>query len=147
MLSKKKLEVGVEVEALCNKCKSATIHVVVAIKNEEMIRVMCKACSSLHRFRPPDTKLLKKMAKLKKAKKAKLTPEARETKKWNKLLAQADPDKAVSYTMAQAYTENDVIRHDKFGLGVVVKILDPRKIAVVFEEGLKNMVQNFKAAP
>jgi len=144
MLSKKKLEIGVEVEALCKKCKSATVHVVVAIKSEEMVRVMCKACSSLHRFHPPDPKLLKKMAKLKKAKKAKLTPEARESKKWNKMLAQADPEKAVAYAMNQGYTENDVIQHDKFGLGVVVKVLESRKIAVVFEEGLKNMVQNYK---
>ncbi len=142
MLSKKKLEIGAEVEALCNKCKGATIHVIVAIKSEEMVRVMCKACSSLHRFHPPDGKLMKKMVKLKKAKKAKLTPQARETRKWTKLLQQADPEKAVVYSMSKAYVENDLIQHDKFGLGIVVKILDQRKISVVFEEGLKNMVQN-----
>lgn len=147
MLSKKKMEIGIEVEALCNKCKAATVHVVVAIKSQEMVRVMCKICESMHRFKAPESKLAKKSAKLVKVKKAKLTPEARETKKWNKLLLAADRDKAVAYSMSHAYSENDVIQHEKFGLGVVVKILDPSKISVVFEVGLKNMVQNLKPLP
>jgi hypothetical protein len=146
MLSKKKMEIGMEVEALCNKCKAATVHVVVAIKSQDMVRVMCKACSSLHRFKAPASKLAKKAEKLK-VKKAKLTPEARETKKWNKLLLAADREKAVAYSMSHGYAENDVIQHNKFGLGVVVKILDPSKISVVFEVGLKNMVQNLKPMP
>ncbi|HOT98368.1 MAG TPA: hypothetical protein PLN61_00315 [bacterium] len=144
MLSKKKMEIGIEVEALCNKCKAATVHVVVAIKSQDMVRVMCKTCQSLHRFKSPESKLLKKAGKVVKPKKAKLTLEARETKKWNKLLTAADPEKAIAYSMSQGYSENDVIQHDKFGLGVVVKILDPSKISVVFEDGLKNMVQNHK---
>jgi RNase P subunit RPR2 len=144
MLSKKKMEIGMEVEALCNKCKGATVHVVVAIKSQDMVRVMCKACQSLHRFKAPESKTARKAGKLLKAKKAKLTPEARETKKWNKLLLAADREKAVAYSMSQGYAENDVIQHTKFGIGVVVKILDPSKISVVFEGGLKNMVQNHK---
>ncbi len=144
MLSKKKMEIGIEVEALCNKCKAATVHVVVAIKSQDMVRVMCKTCQSLHRFKSPESKSLKKAGKVVKAKKAKLTLEARETRKWNKLLTAADPEKAIAYSMSQGYAENDVIQHTKFGLGVVVKILDPSKISVVFEDGLKNMVQNHK---
>ena len=144
MLSKKKMEIGIEVEALCNKCKAATVHVVVAIKSQDMVRVMCKTCSSLHRFKAPESKGVKKADKLQKAKKAKLTPEAKESRKWNKLLMAADPGKAVAYSMSHGYAENDVIQHDKFGLGVVVKIVDPSKISVVFEGGIKNMVQNLK---
>jgi hypothetical protein len=147
MLSKKKMEIGIEVEALCNKCRAATVHVVVAIKSQDMVRVMCKVCESLHRFKAPDAKAAPKAAKLAKVKKAKLTPEARESKKWNKLLLSADREKAVAYSMSHGYAENDIIQHDKFGLGVVVKILDPSKISVVFEAGLKNMVQNFKPLP
>ena len=144
MLSKKKMEIGIEVEALCNKCKAATVHVVVAIKSQDMVRVMCKACQSLHRFKAPESKGVKKAAKVQKAQKVKLTPEARESKKWNKLLLAADPEKAVAYSMSNVYAENDIIQHNKFGLGVVVKILDPSKISVVFEDGVKNMVQNLK---
>ncbi|HNS72942.1 MAG TPA: hypothetical protein PKI81_06025 [bacterium] len=144
MLSKKKMEIGIEVEALCNKCKAATVHVVVAIKSQDMVRVMCKACSSLHRFKAPESKGVKKSAKLQKVQKPKLTPEARESRKWNKLLLAADPEKAVIYSMSSGYAENDIIQHDKFGLGVVVKIIDLSKISVVFETGVKNMVQNLK---
>lgn len=146
MLSSKTLEVGTEVEALCTKCKNATTHVVSVIKNDEIARVMCKACLTTHRYRPITEIIKKKLAKLKKIKKTKEASQTRESRKWNKLLEQADASKAVSYRMGISYTENDVIQHDMFGLGVVVKILDASKMSVVFSTGVKNMVQNYKTA-
>ncbi len=145
MLSLKNIEVGTEVEALCTKCKNATIHVITRIKEGEIARVMCKTCLSSHRFRMVDEKVRKKLAKLRGLKKVKKTPESRENRKWNKLLEQADPQKAISYRMGASYAEYDVIQHEKFGLGVVVKILDRCKMSVIFSDGVKNMAQNMKA--
>ncbi|MBN2357039.1 hypothetical protein JXO59_13060 [candidate division KSB1 bacterium] len=145
MPSSKIPEVGVEVEALCTKCKNATMHVITTVKEGEISRVKCKKCLDSHRYRPIDEKIKKKLAKLKKMKKAKKPSQSRETRKWNKLLEQADPENAISYRMGATYTEHDVIQHDKFGLGVVVKILEPGKISVVFSDGVKNMVQNMKS--
>jgi len=140
----KKPEIGAEVEALCPKCKSATVHVIEVIKTPTLMKVMCKACLSSHRYRPVGAGAGKKSAKVKKAKKPKADPQTREERKWNRLLEQADKDKAVSYSMNSSFTENDVIDHTKFGVGVVVKILDHGKITVIFQDGLRNMVQNFK---
>lgn len=145
MPNSKNIEVGVEVEALCTKCKNATTHVITAIKEGEIARVMCKKCMSTHKYRPIDDRIKRKLAKLKKMKKTQKTSESRESRKWNKLLEQANPENAISYRMGASYTEHDVIQHDKFGLGVVVKILEPGKISVVFSDGIKNMVQNMKA--
>jgi hypothetical protein len=145
MLEGKKPEIGAEVEALCPKCKGATIHVIEVIKTPELMKVMCKACMSSHRYRPATPENTKKLIKTKKVKKPKVDPKSREEKKWNRMLEQADREKAVSYAMNRSYTENDVIEHMKFGLGVVVKIQDTGKITVIFQDGLKNMVQNYKA--
>ncbi len=140
----RKPEIGAEVEALCPKCKGATVHVIQVIKTPELMKVMCKACLSSHRYRPANAENAKKL-KAKKAKKPKVDPQTREERKWNRLLEQADKEKAVSYSMNSSFTENDVIDHTKFGVGVVVKILDQCKITVIFQDGLRNMVQNFKS--
>ncbi len=144
MLEGKKPEVGAEVEALCPKCKGATIHVIEVIKTPELMKVMCKACMASHRYRPATPENTKKLVKTKKVKKAKVDAKSREEKKWNRMLEQADREKAISYNMNRSYTENDVIEHMKFGVGVVVKIMDTSKITVIFQDGLKNMVQNYK---
>jgi len=146
MVNTKPPEVGAEIEALCTKCKDATVHVITIIKKDEIARVMCKSCQSTHRYRQVDDKIRKKIARLKKVKKTRKETESREHKRWNKLLEQADPAKAVAYKMASTYAENDVIQHDTFGLGVVVKVLDVNKVSVVFSDGVKNMVQNYKSA-
>jgi hypothetical protein len=140
----RKPEIGAEVEALCIKCKGATIHVIEVIKTPELMKVMCKACLSSHRYRAANAENTKKFIKAKKVKKPKVNPQTREERKWNRMLDQADKEKAVSYSMNSAFTENDVIDHTKFGVGVVVKILDRGKVTVIFQDGLRNMVQNFK---
>lgn len=139
----RKPEIGAEVEALCPKCKGATVHVIEVIKTPELMKVMCKTCLNSHRFRPPKGGAAKSL-KTPKVKKPKLDPQTREERKWNRMLEHADREKAVSYTMNSSFTENDVIDHTKFGVGVVVKILDHGKITVIFQDGLRNMVQNFK---
>ena len=130
MLEGKKPEVGGEVEALCPKCKGATIHVIEVIKTPELMKVMCKACMASHRYRPATPENTKKLVKTKKVKKAKVDAKSREEKKWNRMLEQADREKAISYNMNRSYTENDVIEHMKFGVGVVFKIMDTSKIKI-----------------
>ena len=57
-------------------------------------------------------------------------------------MAKVDVDNPQEYVMTEKYEENDVINHEKFGVGVVSEIVDPTKMNVVFEEGVKTMVQN-----
>lgn len=150
-MAKKKLpEVGAEIEALCSKCKVATVHVVSVIKNDKITKVMCKSCLSTHRFKSPDeitdeAPASKKKTAKKTVKKAKVPaiPKTREERKWNRLLAQVDAGHPIEYTMAGEYTEHDVISHSTFGLGVVHKVLDTNKMSVVFQIGVKTLVQKY----
>ncbi len=143
MADKKLPEVGSEVEALCSKCKRATVHVIEVIKNDKITKVMCKSCLSSHRFKSPEEAVKVKAAPKKRVAKVPAPPKTREERKWSRLLAQVDVEHPVEYTMKGKYAERDVISHNTFGLGVVLKVLDTTKMSVVFQVGVKTLVQNY----
>ncbi len=65
-------------------------------------------------------------------------------KAWKKLNENTDTKDRRAYNVADEYSENDVIEHAKFGIGFVVEILSDRKIAILFEDGLRRLVCNMK---
>lgn len=141
MSDSKKIQVGDEIEAMCGVCKTATVHVVESIKDGKPTKVLCKSCTASHRYRKP---VVEGAAKPKKAKKAavKKPTKTKEQRKWSRVLAKVDAENPVEYAMTSTYDANDVIEHSKFGLGVVVDVVDTSKVSVVFEEGEKTLVQN-----
>ena len=150
MLSKNTLEVGAEVEAMCTKCKGPSIHVIEVIKNDKITKVLCKSCLSTHKYKPvesekdaPKTRA-KKSTTTQKAKAPKKATKTKEERQWSRLLTKADAEEvdSVEYAMNASYSELDVINHQKFGVGVVVKVLETNKISVGFQEGTKTLVQN-----
>ena len=73
---------------------------------------------------------------------AKLETEEGIAKAWVALQKQAEGAKLRKFNMSEAYTENDVISHPKFGEGYVVEILTSTKISVLFEDGIKKLAHN-----
>lgn len=63
-------------------------------------------------------------------------------KAWNALQSQAGDAAKRKYTMADEYTENDVIVHPSFGEGYVVEVLSAGKMSVLFEDGMKRLAHN-----
>jgi hypothetical protein len=144
MLSKKKLEPGTEIEAFCSKCKGPSIHVIEAVKNNTISRVMCKSCLSSHKFKPvEETPTKKKNASTaKKTPKVKKAPKTKEERKWARLMAKADDNNPTDYEMSGSYSELDVINHSSFGMGVVIKVIQENKVSVAFQDGVKTLIQN-----
>ncbi len=134
----KQVQVGDEIEALCGVCKSATVHVIETMKEDQIGKVMCKSCLSSHRYKTAETMKKARAAKAPKT----ATPAAKSNRQWARLMAKNEGDEPRNYQMNEQYVQNEVIRHDKFGRGVVVNVIDPTKIAVVFEEGPKTLIQN-----
>jgi len=146
MISNNNLAVGNEIEALCNKCKAATVHVIEVIKGGKPTRVMCKSCENSHRFRSPQ-ELIEHRKKAASTKKTATTKRAASTKtpeqrKWSRLCNKVDIENPTEYQMEKKFAEHDAIQHKKFGLGVVIEIVNPTKMSVAFEEGIKTLVQN-----
>ncbi len=147
------VDVGSEVESMCTKCKLVTVHVVSAIKNDKITKVMCKSCLSSHRYRPVDDETKAEITKKAKERKLVAQKAARKraatsaARKWENLLSKVQDEEQeqdpTEYSIQQTYETNQIIKHAKFGKGVVVKIIDDKKVDIVFEDGIRTMAQNY----
>lgn len=45
---------GDAVASRCTRCDDVTGHVIVALVGDQIIKVECRACGSVHRYRPPE---------------------------------------------------------------------------------------------
>ena len=45
-------EAGALTLSMCSKCNDETSHVIIAMAGNEVVKVECKACGSLHKYRP-----------------------------------------------------------------------------------------------
>jgi hypothetical protein len=61
---------------------------------------------------------------------------------WRQLLLQANKEGVPTYQMGDSYREGDLIQHPLFGLGVVVKLVAPKKVEIIFEDSKKLMAMN-----
>lgn len=139
MSATKTIQVGDEIEAMCGTCKAATVHHVEVIKDDKVIKVLCKSCNNSHKYRKPieeGEKPKRKMAKTKEPAKTK------EQRKWSRVMGKVEGTEPQAYNMSETYEEQNVIDHAKFGVGVITEVIDPNKISVLFEEGEKTLVHN-----
>lgn len=63
-------------------------------------------------------------------------------KAWDKLNEKIGVAHARAYDIKAEFTENDVIEHPRFGTGFVVELVSPKKIEVLFEDGLRKLACN-----
>ena len=124
-------EVGGEIVSLCTKCKLALDHTIAAMVGEKVAKVRCKTCGSAHRYINPAAPTKSPTHRIKK-----LTPE--ET--WDKLIHLSSSKRKIPYTLSGSFKQNDLIDHNRFGLGVVVQLLLGDKIQVAFKEGEKTLI-------
>ncbi|MHC1744718.1 MAG: hypothetical protein AB9873_17060 [Syntrophobacteraceae bacterium] len=61
---------------------------------------------------------------------------------WRQLLLDASREGVPGYQMTDAYREGDLISHSSFGLGVVSKVISPRKMEVIYETSKKLMAMS-----
>jgi hypothetical protein len=141
-MSEKEFQVGEEIEAMCGTCKAATVHNIEVIKEGEPTKVLCKSCNKSHKYRKPPADGEPEKPKRKKTAKPKAPPKSKEQRKWSRVMRKVEGTDPVPYNMGEAFEEQNVIDHSKFGVGVVSDVIDPTKISVVFEHGEKVLVHN-----
>jgi hypothetical protein len=61
---------------------------------------------------------------------------------WRQLLLEASREGVPTYELSETYREGMLILHPRFGLGVVSKVISPRKIEVIFENSKRLMAMN-----
>jgi hypothetical protein len=158
----KPLRAGGEVDAFCTKCRMVLNHRIIAMVGPKPARVECSTCGSHHNFRagaPGD-----KSASLNtggsgrtSATRASSAPRAprgptraeqaaldRE-KQWEKAIAGRGMSDFRVYRVSQLFKEGDLVRHSKFGDGVVTRIIDQNKVEILFKDEARMLAQGLTA--
>ena len=131
--------IGQEIEAYCGKCKTDTIHLITAVTDDKITKLMCKTCNSYHQYRKPKGAQTEKETAAKKTLATEEKPKKRRARrdKWSRILNNAEEESAIQYAISDSYEVETAILHQKFGLGVVKNVIDSRKIEVLFRDGEK----------
>ncbi|MCG8603479.1 hypothetical protein MJD09_00555 [bacterium] len=137
----KAYEVGQEIETVCTKCKTEMLHVITVLKGTKISKVMCKGCLTTHVYKESSTSAEKSTG----GTKAVGATKGRRSRKydWPTLVNGLEESEIVDYDLSQPFAERQAIRHKKFGVGVITKIIDDGKIEVVFQDDKKVLAQNW----
>ncbi len=156
----KKPKTGGEIDAFCTKCKLDLTHRIIAMVGDAVKKVECKTCMSHHLYRRPKTErdaAQARMAKRAEDRKVAATggggtkaervaraekAEREQTSTWEHAIAGKPTTAFVAYRISLAFGQGDLIRHSKFGDGVVARIIDQTKVEILFKDGPRTMAQN-----
>jgi hypothetical protein len=64
---------------------------------------------------------------------------------WRQLLMDASREGVPAYKISDTYRDGSLLTHPTFGIGVVTKLISPRKMEVIFESSKKLMAMNIVA--
>ena len=141
---------GSEIESYCTKCKLDLDHRVIAMDGAKPHKVECLTCRGHHRYRKPKSAAAaakKKTTRKKTTRKKKTAPETikdlpadelRAT--WESAIAGTGTEDFTPYRIDLQLAEGQLLRHKKFGDGVVAELLEGGKANVIFEAGPKTLV-------
>jgi Zn ribbon nucleic-acid-binding protein len=136
-------EVGSDVEAYCPKCKADTTHVVISKYEDEIRRVQCNPCGDVHSFRKPrgevEDDVPEPIAAKKRALLKKMT--------WDEFFAKHSEKNGKPYEFREAYSENAIVTHPKFGRGFVSEVMSDSKVEITFKDARRVLVHNRKDMP
>jgi uncharacterized C2H2 Zn-finger protein len=112
-----KYSAGNSIESYCGKCRLNRDHTVMTMDGESIVKVRCKTCGSMHKYRDPAVpqKVRKTVVK------TVAEEEATAAIIWEAGLAEAK-GKERDYNMDAKYRVGEIVNHSKFGKGIVLKI-------------------------
>jgi hypothetical protein len=120
--------VGDRIATYCPQCQLPRDQTIVALDGERVATVTCTTCGCLSTFTPPPTVPRTRSSRAKKG--ASVPPSVAPL--WEAKLAAAT-GKEHRYTTTATYRIGDIVLHEQFGKGVVLK-LATKKCTVLFED-------------
>ncbi|MEM9694809.1 MAG: hypothetical protein AAGA56_19835 [Myxococcota bacterium] len=149
----KRISAGSEIEAYCTKCKLDLDARVIAMDGDRVLKVECLTCRTPRNYRVPKSSeagksMSKKATKKKATKKKTMTKAAAAAAKaaedlrqlWEQAIAGSSNEDFVQYRIDVDLQAGQLLRHKKFGEGVVIELIEGGKAEVVFESGPKRLV-------
>lgn len=155
----KKLKTAGEIDSYCTKCKLDLNHRVVAMVDGQPKRVECSTCSSQHNYRKPKSAAAaakpKRDPAAPKSTRGKGSVSARalaafeaeneREKAWEKAVSGRAVSDFKSYRVSVGFSDGELMRHAKFGDGIVLRIIEKTKIEVMFKDGPKILAHGMEA--
>jgi hypothetical protein len=131
--------VGEDVDAWCTKCNLVLGHTIVAIVDTLPKKVKCNTCNGQHNFRaePSGTSRTTSKGSTRKKRSKEATYE-----EYLSRLTGGDPANSIKYNTKGNFKKDQVINHLKFGIGVVLSVIQSNKIKILFKDGPKLLIQN-----
>jgi DNA-directed RNA polymerase subunit M/transcription elongation factor TFIIS len=162
----KAIKTGGEIDSYCTKCKMVLNHRIIAMVGTQPVRVECSTCGSHHNYRPrmPGEKAVKEARAPKStstgsssrsssprapggARAAAIRAEEERLGRerfWEKAVSGKTPSEFRAYKVTETFTEGELIRHSKFGDGIVTRIVDSKKVEILFREEPKTLAQGLE---
>ena len=152
----KVLKAGGEVDSYCTACKLVLNHRIIAMVGAVPKRVECSTCSSHHNFRAtmPGEKKPAASGASSSGPKSTRSPrgagaamtraaaaEAERVQTWEKAIAGRAMSDFRVYRVTLTFEYGDLVRHSKFGDGVVTRVIDPKKVEVLFKDESRTLAQ------
>lgn len=148
----KPLRVAGEVDSWCTKCRLVLNHRIVSMKVGKPYQVECLTCRSTHLWRAaaPGEKAAAgaggsartaRSAPAGGPKSTRVTPAMRQEQAWEKAIAGHGVHEFKAYNTTLTFQEGQLLRHKKFGDGVVTRVIDAHKVEVLFRDEPKTLAQ------
>ena len=148
------LKVGGDVDSWCTKCRMMLTHRIVAMVGPKPARVECETCHSQHNWREfapgeTPTKSSSSSSGGSSAPRAprvshvtKLEQERRDREQsWEKAVTGRMVTDFVKYNVKTTFKVGDLVKHPKFGDGVVTQIIDTHKVEILFKDEPRKLAQ------
>ena len=151
------LKVGGDVDSWCTKCRMMLTHRIVAMVGPKPARVECETCHSQHNWRehaPGDAPRATATTSARVvsgssgpraprvSSVARLEQERRDREQsWERAVTGKLLTEFIKYDARQSFKEGDLVKHVKFGDGVVVRVLDAHKVEILFRDEPRKLAQ------
>jgi hypothetical protein len=152
----KPLRVAGEVDSWCTRCRLILNHRIVSMKSGKAHQVECLTCRATHLWRPnaPGDKPAPSASGERSSRAPasgasprvpRVTAAVRHEQTWEKALNGRGVNDFKPYNVAGSFREGDLVRHKKFGDGVVTRVIDGHKVEVLFRDEARTLAQGLTA--
>lgn len=159
----KKPKTGGEIDAYCTKCKLDLTHRIIAMVGDAVKKVECKTCGSHHLYRKPRSEREAEAAAAVRAGSAAKKPrseggprtaserhaaaeraERERVSTWERAIAGQPTNAFKPYSVKALLGPGELVRHPKFGDGVVARVIDRAKVEILFQDGTRTMAHGME---
>jgi hypothetical protein len=130
---------GGYIKAWCPRCNLKSDHTIIAMVDNLPKKIKCNSCDEHHNLSAKQSGKSRTASKstIRKSRSKEATYE-----KYISRLTGGDPANSIKYNIKGNFIKDQVIDHLKFGIGIVLSVIQINKIEILFKDGPKLLIQN-----